>query len=60
MPTGAGVHRGDENETRRETTRRGRAGDRDFACFERLAQHLQALAVELGQLVEKENAVVRE
>ena len=36
------------------------AADRHAALFERLAQHFQAAAVELGQLVEEQDAVVGE
>ena len=34
--------------------------DRHRAVFQRLAQHFQRAAIELGQLVEKQHAVVRQ
>ncbi len=37
-----------------------RPGDRHRAIFQRLAEHFQRAAVELGQLVEKQHAVVRQ
>ena len=54
---------------RGSSTRPGRSGpgrssshedarDGDLALFQRLAQHFQAAAVELGQFVEEQNAVV--
>jgi hypothetical protein len=37
-----------------------RAGDGDVAFFERLSQHFEAPAIELRQLVQKQDAVVRQ
>ena len=37
-----------------------RRRDRDRAVFQRLAQHFERAAVELGQFVEKQHAVVRQ
>src|SRR5438477_12002965 len=56
----ARIHRGDELEARREIRLVRRTRDRDAARFERLAQHLEHRAVELRQLVEEEDAMVRE
>ena len=36
------------------------AGDRDLAGLERLAQRIQHLRLEFGQLVEKQHAIMRE
>ena len=57
---GAGVHRGREHEGGREGQRHRGAADRDAPVFEGLAQDFEDRAVELGQLVEEEHAVVRE
>ncbi len=60
MAAGAGVHRRDQREAGRERERARRAGDVDVAVLERLAERLERVAAELGQLVEEEHAVVRE
>ena len=57
---GARVHRGDEHELRGKSHRAGGAGNRHRAVLQRLAQDLQRAAAKFGQLVEKENAVMRE
>ena len=54
------IHRRDELELRRKLRLARRARDRDAARFERLAQHLEHVAVELRQLVEEQHAVMRE
>ncbi len=56
----AGVHRGREHEGGREGQRHRGAADGHAPVFEGLAQHLKNGAVELGQLVEEEDAVVRQ
>ena len=60
IAAGARIQRGDEHEVGRKRRAVERAGDRHRAVFERLAQHFERLAVELGQLVEEEHAVVGE
>jgi hypothetical protein len=57
---GARVHRGGEHEGGREGQRHRGAADGDTPVFQRLAQNFQHRAVELGQLVEEEHAVVCE
>ena len=52
----AGVHRTDQRDARREFHRRRRARDAHPALFERLPEDLQRPALELGHLVEKEDA----
>ena len=58
VAAGAWVHGRHENEARRERRRVERPRDGDVAFFQRLPQHFQAAAIELGQLVEEENAMV--
>src|SRR2546430_17358056 len=60
MPARAGVHRRNELKTRRELRLAGGAGDRDPAGFERLAQRFQYIAVEFRQLIQEQDAVVRQ
>ena len=60
IPARARVHRRDQAEPRRERDAAGGAGDAHPALFERLAQHLEGAAGELGQLVEEQDAVVRQ
>ena len=59
-PAGARVHRGEELEARGKAQRAAAAGDGDRALLERLAQRLEDVAAELGELVEEEDAVVGE
>ena len=54
----AGIHGRGQHEARRKTERHGGAGDGDRVIFQRLAHHFEHVARELGQLVEKEQAVV--
>ena len=56
----AEVHRRDELEPRREDDASGDADDRDVPVLERLAQRLERRPRELRELVEEEDAVVRE
>ena len=56
----AGVHRRHEHELGRKRHRARRARDRDAPILERLAQDFERRAFELRQLIEKEDAVVRE
>lgn len=60
MPTGAGVHGGDEHEIRRKLRGVRRSTDGDAAFFERLPQRFQTAAVKFGKFVEEEDAVVGE
>jgi hypothetical protein len=60
MPARAGVHRADHEEPRGEDGGACGASHGHGAELERLAEHFQGAAVELGHLVEKEHAVVRE
>ena len=52
------IHRGDQDEFGRERCAPERAADRDVAFLERLAEDFEGLAVELGQLVEKQHALM--
>ena len=54
------IHRRDELKARRIRERSGSARNGHRAFLERLPHHLDRAARELGQLVEKEHAVVRE
>ena len=56
----AGVHRRHQHEAGGENSRARRAGDRDPAVLQRLAQDLEDPAIELRHLVEEQHAVVRE
>ena len=58
--TGAGIHGGDEHETRRVVDRPHGARHGDVAVFQRLAHDFENIAPELRQLVEKEHPVVRQ
>jgi hypothetical protein len=55
-----GIHCGDEHELGRERNAAGRAGYGDFAILEGLSHDLEGGAFELWQLIEKEDAVMRE
>ena len=55
---GAQVHRRNELKARREHGAPRDPHDGDVAVLERLAQRFERGALELGQLVEKEDAVV--
>src|SRR5262245_41379224 len=57
---GAGIGGGDELQLRREGAGHARSRDDDPPLLEDLAQGLEAAAVELGQLVEEEDAAVGE
>ena len=52
------IHGGDEHEAGGKAERHGGARDGDRVVFQRLAHHLQHVARKLGQLVQKEDAVV--
>ncbi len=54
------IHRRHEHETGRILHREPRAADGDHTILQGLAQDLQHLALELGQLVQEEHAVVRQ
>ena len=56
--TGKGSSAAIEHEVGRERRARQGPGDRHRAVFQRLAQHFQRAAVELGQFVEEQHAVV--
>ena len=55
-----GVHGGDEHEAGGEGEAHRGATDGDLAVLEGLAQHLEDILLELGKLVEEEDAVVGE
>ena len=57
-PAFTGVHGGHQHETGGEAERHGRAGDAERAILQRLAEHLEDVAREFGELVEEEHAVV--
>ena len=56
----AGIHGRRQHEARRKGQRHRRPADRDLAVLERLAQHVEHVALEFGQLVQKQDAVVRQ
>ena len=56
----ARVHRADEQESGRKRPRPGDARDGDHSVFERLAQRLEGVPPELGQLVEEEDSEMSE
>ena len=58
IATWAGIHRGYQHETGRIVYGKAGSGYRDVAVFQRLPEDFQYIAVELGQFVEEENAVV--
>ena len=58
VSAGAGVHGGDEDEVGGEGRAAEGPADGDLAFLERLAQDLERLAIELGHLVEEEDALV--
>lgn len=60
MAAAAGVHGGDELHAGRIADMGGGAGDRDGACFERLAERIEDSALELGKLVEEQHAEMGE
>src|SRR5690606_6053698 len=60
VPARTRIHRGDKHELRRILHTHSSAADRDESVFYRLAQDLEDLAFELGQLVQKQDAVVRQ
>ena len=52
------VHGGHKDEVGREGRAIHRPADGDLAFLQRLAEHFERLAVELGHLVEEEHALV--
>lgn len=58
VAAGAGVHGGDHNEVGGKAERALGAGDGDGAFFEGLADHFEDVALELGEFVEEEDAVM--
>ena len=60
VSAGARIHGGDQNEVGGKGQRHVGARQRDRGFFQRLAQHLQNVARELGQLIQEQNAVVRQ
>jgi hypothetical protein len=60
VSAGARVHRRHQDEVGREGRGPQRPADRHAAVLQGLAQHLQRLAVELRQLVEEQDALVRQ
>ena len=59
IPARARIHRGDEHELRREPHALEASSNIDRTIFEWLAQDFEHSAFELGQFVEKQNAVMR-
>ena len=53
-----GIHGGDQHERGRIGQTAGGPADGHLTIFEGLAQHFEDVLLELGQLVEKEHAVV--
>ena len=60
IAAGARVERGDEHEVGWEIGRAEGTADRDVAVFERLSEDFEGPAVEFGEFVEEEDAVVGE
>jgi hypothetical protein len=58
MTARAGIDHSDQGAASRIFARGGGAGDRELPMLQRLAQHLQHLALELGQLVQEQHPVV--
>src|SRR5258708_37053867 len=58
--TRARVHRRGQHERSWKRERHRRAADRDFLIFDRLAQDFEDAAIELRQLIKKQNALMRE
>ncbi len=58
LAAGAWIHRRDELEPRRESKLVSGPRDADFTCLDGLAEDLQCVTAELGQLVKKQDAVV--
>lgn len=56
----AGIHRRDQDEVGGKSNGALGAADGDNVIFERLTQHLQHVLAELGQLIEEENAAMRQ
>lgn len=54
------VGRGHQREPRRELHRSHRSGDHDTAVLERLTESFHGVTTELGQLVEEQDAGMRE
>ena len=60
MAAAAGVHGGDQVDAGGKRHVSVRPGDADIAGFERLAEGVEHLPLELGQFVEQQNAKMRE
>lgn len=60
VAAGAGIHRGDQDETRREVKGSLGAGDRDVAVFEGLSKVFEDTFGELTEFIEEEDATVGE
>jgi hypothetical protein len=60
VATGARVHGRGQDEPCRVGETQGGPAQRDDAVFQRLAEHLEHVPTELGELVEKEDAPVGE
>ena len=56
----AGIHCRGQHEAGGKRQRHCSAGNRHFAVLERLAQHVQHMAVEFRQFIQKQHAVVRQ
>jgi hypothetical protein len=60
VTAGARIHRRDELKTRRKCRLARGTRDVNLSRLERLAQHLEHLAIPLGELVEKQHSVMRQ
>ena len=60
IPARTGVHRRHEDKRRGKRQRHLGSGDRHALIFERLAQHFEDMAGKFRQLIQKQDAVVRQ
>ena len=58
MATRTGIHRRNQLETGGEIDLPRRAGDGDLAAFQRLSQAVEDLALELRQLIKKQDPIM--
>ncbi len=58
IPAGAGVQGGNEHEVGRERRGIQCSGDRNDSILEWLPKHFQRSTIELGQFIQKQNAIV--
>src|SRR2546422_4549569 len=60
IPAGTRIHRRGEHEAGGIAEAHRRTRDRDHPVFHRLAQHLEHVLTELGELVQEQHAAVRQ